>query len=225
MPEVRWLVRECLDAGDAAGITLRQHTNGTLLDPKFYAEWLGFARIEVFVSVDAFGARNSYLRYPARWADVERGLRTLEEYRGENLNATILCTVTALNILYLTEFAEWIESQRFALVGRGFDPFFHLGMVHTPDHLSPQVLPMAMKEEAIRRWERFRSERGSIATMVDGALLFMMQADRSDLLPKLRTYLCALDKTRGTDFRGEFPELGWYLDSATANPSPYSPAP
>jgi sulfatase maturation enzyme AslB (radical SAM superfamily) len=196
------LLEACVSSGHAEHISLRYHTNGTVVDESMFALWKHFALVEMYVSVDGVGERNHYIRYPSKWQNIERNLHLLDENSNESFKFRILKSVQALNMLYLGEFTQWIESQYFKNLR--YDGLFLPNIVHDPKYLSVQIYPEKLK--------RFITNQNLKApAQIQSLVRFMNLTDESHRLPQFREYISLLDRERGTSFSATFPELGEWL--------------
>ena len=205
------LIEACVSSGHAEHIQLRYHTNGTILDEKIFELWKHFKLVEIFVSVDAIGERNHYMRHPAVWSNIEKNLHKLDGYPHNNLRILLLCSVHLMSVFYLDEFAKWIEDQNFKLVSAGTSGYFHPGVVHEPAYLSIQVLPENLKKIITEKVQAFESVSKNRSPKIGGILNFMNAADQSHLLTKSKEYIRSLDEARKTSFAKTLPELQEHL--------------
>ena len=91
-----------------SNIRLMYNTNGTCRidqETKELIERFRFARISF--SVDGIGERFDYLRYPAKWHEVESNLLWWKENLPHNSMLSMTVTASLLNVLYLDEVFEW----------------------------------------------------------------------------------------------------------------------
>jgi hypothetical protein len=93
---------------DASNIRLMYNTNGTCKidqETKELIEKFRFARISF--SIDGIGEKFDYLRYPAKWIEVESNLGWWKENLPHNSMLSLTVTASLLNVLYLDEVFEW----------------------------------------------------------------------------------------------------------------------
>jgi len=181
--------------------------------------WRDFHDVHVSASLDASGLRGDVMRHGQSWEQV---LATRERYREEcpGVRVSVHCTVSAMNVCSVAGFHR-------ELIDIGFIPAedFEVNLLHSPSHLSTQVLPAEIKRRAdteiVRHVEWLRSLADENSTRADdilavaqhfeGVVRFMWEADRSDLVPQLRNYSRKLDGMRGEDSSAAFPELAAIL--------------
>ena len=133
--------------------------------------WAAFRRVEVSVSLDAFGRRLEYLRYPASWERVEGTvMRYRELSRGAlpNLQLQVNATVGLTNFFDLPELLSWAE-------GHSLD--LDLYPVSGRPFLDAQVMPRALKRSVRARIEAHRGRSTKVQRSLRAILAHMDAAD------------------------------------------------
>ncbi len=221
IPEHYKILEFMVDSGHAENCIIRYNSNGLRLPPKLFALWEKFKEIRFNFSIDAYGDKNEYIRFPSKWNEIEANLRLLDE-TGPNVIVNIASAVQLLNVPYMAEFADWKLEQNFKKINR---PPFGAGIIGThlvyyPSYLNVRVLPNEVKQIVKQRIDGFldrqkfnlefdRSPVGRVRW--EGLVKYMMQEDWSNKVPALVEYLEITDKQRGLDFRKTFPELGQFI--------------
>lgn len=211
LEEHRRLVEACVRTGAAKNIQIRYHTNGTLLDKSLFDLWKEFKLVEVFISLDCWGEKNHYMRFPANWEAIATNLKCLDEESPESVKVMLLCSVHLMNMFYLDEYAQWIEDQNFKKVTKGFNGHFHPGVVHYPPYLSIQNYPSELKMLITEKLVAFENRSRKKSNKIQGIINLMNEADHSSRLNQTRDYIRRLDAERGTSFSKTFPELNHFL--------------
>ncbi len=211
LEEHRRLIQACVDSGAASHIQIRYHTNGTLLDTSLFPLWEKFKLVEVFVSLDSFGDKNSYLRYPSNWEAIAKNLQLLDRNSPDTVRSMLLASVHLLNMFYLDDYAAWIRDQGFKKVTHGFNGYYHPGVVHYPPYLSIQNYPAHVKEIITRKLLAFEESSTKKSNKIQGLVNLMNESDQAHRLPQTREYIRRLDAERGTRFDRVFPELNELL--------------
>jgi wyosine [tRNA(Phe)-imidazoG37] synthetase (radical SAM superfamily) len=212
LEEHRRLVEACVRTGAAKNIQIRYHTNGTLLDQSLFDLWKEFKLVEVFISLDCWGEKNNYMRYPANLDAIATNLKCLDEDSPESVKVMLLCSVHLMNMFYLDEYAQWVEDQNFKKVTKGFNGYFHPGVVHYPPYLSIQNYPGELKKIVSDKLAAFESRSRKKSNKIQGIINLMNEADHSSRLNQTRDYIRRLDAERGTSFSKTFPELNRFLE-------------
>ncbi len=222
IPEHYKILEFMVEEGYAKDCNLRYNSNGLELPDKLFKLWEHFKEVRFNFSIDAYGERNDYIRYPSKWADVEKNLRRLDENTRDNTVINVACAVQLLNAGYIDELAEWKMDQGFSKINPSMFGGGIIGthLVYLPSYLNVRVLPedaklwvKAQVETFIDR-QKFNLEFNQHpfgAQRWQGLIKYMMAEDWSNKLPALIEYLKVTDERRGTDFRKTFPELGEFI--------------
>lgn len=203
------LLKRLVETGHSKHINLRYHTNGTTLPQEILELWKEFSYVELMVSLDAWGEHHDYVRYPADWSVILNNLKTLDN-TPDNIEIKILCTVHALNIFYIPEFANNLLDCNFKKIGmRHHNGLFHAGTVHWPRYLCTQVFPKEIKQQIRDNWESNTTlyELPQWKDKISQQLNFMDQEDLSELYPQFLDYTQGLDTVRNTSFKDTFTEF------------------
>jgi organic radical activating enzyme len=125
----------------ARNIHLVYSTNGTVVNNKFIDVWKHFKSVDLMISVDDIEERNTYIRYPSDWKKILKFLDWIEEL-SQSLPITfkILQTVSAMNVYYLGEVADYFDNKNIP-VSRNY--------VHQPKYYRPDVLPQPIKNKIL----------------------------------------------------------------------------
>lgn len=227
------ILEEAIKSGHAKNLELRYNSNGVEWRSDLFDLWKEFKLVRFHYSVDDIGARNEYIRYPSKWNRTKEVFSILDRETSDNVEITLACAVSALNIYYIPDFIKWKLSQRFNKINMW--PFGAGGInyhfVYHPAHLNVKVLPNWFKDEVERKYEEFipwweeHWELGvpswhkgkvdydtwrSASYGVDrlrGMVSFMKSEDWSVRLPEMQEYIRLIDKTRGFDFNTIYPEM------------------
>jgi organic radical activating enzyme len=200
------LIKHLVKIDHAKNVEIRYHTNGTMLDEELLELWTHFKKAHIMVSLDAHQDLNSYIRYPAKWEDIEKHLRIYDNTTGGDIILDINCTVQALNVNYLPEFAEWIWAQDYKKIGkRTLSSPFHTATLHWPKYLCTKVLPLESKKRVAEKLNTFMAKHPNNPEIQKWSAIvdFMMSEDWSDMLDQTKDYLRMLDKIRPV----QFPEI------------------
>ena len=217
IPEHYKILEFMVEQGAAANCILRYNSNGLELPEKLFELWKHFKQVKFNFSVDAFGARNDYIRYPSKWEDVNANLMRLDD-TPDNIVVNIACAVQVMNVLTIPELVHWKESKNFKKINL---PPYGAGLIGThlvylPSYLNVRVLPKHLKKRVEDKVIYFCSRKQHDSEFMNnpyglkrwqGLVHYMNSEDWSHKLPSLLEYLEVCDKQRGTNFRTTFPEL------------------
>lgn len=220
IPEHFNILQFMVDEGYAKDCAIRYNSNGLKVSDQLLELWSNFKEVTFNFSVDAYGEKNDYIRYPSKWADIENNLKKLDD-ADINMTLNLASAVQLLNVGYLDELAEWKMSQNF----KKLNMFSQGGIINThlvyfPSYLNVRVLTKDLKNFAKERILKF-VDRQKFNTdwnnhpagkrRLLGLIEYMEQEDWSHKIPALVNYLEVTDQRRGTNFRDTFPELGEIL--------------
>lgn len=198
--EQHQLLQYYINKGLANSISLHYTTNVTTYpDQSWWQLWKHFKEIDIQLSIDGIGSRYEYLRFPAKWSDVETNTHRYLEHCSllNNIRLSVSHTVSAYNIFYLDEFFTWCYT-----VGL---PQPWLGRVHTPTHMAPEVWDTNAREAIFQKLQSSQHK-----DVTDWALL-IKNAETSLLFNTFKEYMHQHDNYRNTNFANTFPELAIYL--------------
>lgn len=195
-------IKRLVESGHSSEIELRYHTNGTQLNEEILDLWSHFKQVELMISLDDWGDRNEYIRYPAKWSVIKKNLDRLDTTT-DNIVVNILTSVHAMNIYHLPEFVMNLINSDWKKIGIRGDKMISAGTVHWPRYMSTKSLPSDIKQKIIKHWDSFEQLKNHKfwKSRVLPQLEFMMSADESKLFPDLMDYIEKLDSIRPIKFR------------------------
>ena len=221
IPEHYKILEFMVETGYAKDCVLRYNSNGLELPEKLFELWNHFKQVKFNFSVDAYGERNDYIRYPSKWNNVVDNLERLDD-TPNNIIVNMACAVQLLNVLTVHELADWKINKNFKKINL---PSYGAGVIGThlvylPDYLNVRVLPQELKNQVAKNIENFcnrhaeykdfsKDPYGQIRWM--GLIKYMNAEDWSYKIPVLIDYLETTDQQRKTNFRNIFPEFKFFL--------------
>jgi hypothetical protein len=194
-------IRRLVESGNSRRISLRYHTNGTQLNEEIIELWSHFEQVELMISLDDWGQRNEYVRYPAKWATIKKNLDRLDT-TPDNIVVNMLASIHAMNIYNLPEFAMLMIHSEWKKICVRNDKMFNVGTVHWPRYMSTKVLPQDVKNTILNYWNLFTelNKHQYWVNRVKPQLDFMMSGDESRLYTDLLDYIEKLDAIRPIKF-------------------------
>lgn len=203
IPEHYKILQFMVDSGSAKNCVLRYNSNGLKLSDDLFELWNHFKEVRFNFSIDSVGEKNNYIRYPSDWDTVSKNLHILDD-TPDHIHVNIACAVQLLNILYLTELANWKIEQNFKKIHSHpmVNGVIGTHLVYLPSYLNVRVLPQNLKKLAADRIRNYTDN-----TRWLGFIEYMMAEDWSHKLPSTIEYLESCDKNRGLNFRKIFTEL------------------
>jgi MoaA/NifB/PqqE/SkfB family radical SAM enzyme len=217
IPEHYKILEFMVETGNSKNCVLRYNSNGMELPEKLFDLWNHFKQVKFNFSIDAFGERNDYIRYPSKWDTVVNNLKRLDD-TPDNIVVNIACAVQLLNVMYVPELVHWKTSMNFKKINL---PPYGAGLIGThlvylPSYLNVRVLPKHLKDKVSANIDYFCHRQTRNQEFVNnpyglkrwqGLVQYMNKEDWSHKIPDLVNYLEVCDETRGTNFRTTFPEL------------------
>lgn len=216
-------MKKCIELGRAPEITLLFNINCTRVPDEFIELINRFGSATVNVSLDGVGAVGEYIRSPSRWNSVSRNLSKLLEKTGPRVSIGVTPVAQIYNVLDLVPLLEHIRTLENE-TGRSIRVDL-LDCMH-PAFLNVGILPRKIKDEAIRRLERFQGAgSGSSAARVPNharilengvaSLIQQLRADAPPDAPRLLEafsyYTRTLDEHRGQKLSSACPDLAALL--------------
>lgn len=133
-----------VDRGISSKIKIHYSTNGTVKNQLYEDVWKKFLSVDFSISIDDLEERNTYIRYPSDWTKITEFLKWLHilKQKHNNINFTILQTISSMNVFYLKEFYDYFNEQEI-IVSHNF--------VSDPSYFSISNLPMGLKNLVLKK--------------------------------------------------------------------------
>jgi len=229
--EHKKFLEEIIRQGYEQNILLRYNSNGILIDEELIKLWSKFKKVKFAISIDSYNERDEYIRFPTKFADVEKTLRLLDD-TPDNIHISIATAVQVFNIKTIPEFIKWKVNSNFKKVNIGLIDGYVMGgglvnahLVHIPTFLNITMLPEADKQDVRTRFSELKTWLWNNYTQDDefwihnpkgwrqwqGLLNYMDSKDSTHLLPGFKEYVNKLDAIRRLDASKIFPELAHLL--------------
>ncbi|MFL5785490.1 MAG: twitch domain-containing radical SAM protein [Bacteriovoracaceae bacterium] len=205
--EVLNFLDHCADSGIARHIHLVLNTNGTMCSDRLISKLSQFKKVSLFLSIDDFGSRFEYQRWPARWDKVSLNLERFCSL-GAPFDVRLYPTFSLLNIYYLEEILN--ELSRFVV------PINILNIIHEPAILALRNAPSLMKDLVKRRLSSIDFSRYHLDGEHDYKSILINTIDLpadskfADIKEWYRAFnwqIGSSDEYRGQHFSEIFPEL------------------
>ena len=200
-------IRRLVESGNSKKIELRYHTNGTQMSEEIIELWSHFKHVELMISIDDWGDRNEYVRYPAKWSVIEKNLDRLDK-TPDNISINILASIHAMNIYNLPDFALSLLNSKWTKICKRNGKMIYLGTVHWPQYMNSKVLPKHIKQKIVDKWNSHEQLKQHTYwnDRIVPQLEFMLSGDDSRLFNDLLDYIDKLDAIRPIKFRDVYSE-------------------
>ena len=127
-------------------IYIKYNTNATVTRDDFFDKIKHFKFIKFDVSIDGYGRRDEYIRFPSKWDVIERNIRYFKEkLPEENTEMTAVTVCQNLSITGMKELEDWISDFG---IGHFFNRLTH------PYYLQNHIMPQESKEKARESLEK-----------------------------------------------------------------------
>lgn len=196
-----------INLGVSNNILLEYNTNMSRLPTNCFDIWKQFKRVDIGCSIDAVGDLAYYMRFPVKWDTIEKNIQLLSASTTGNIYAKFAPTISVFNILGFLDVVE-LQKQYRSNVIRRLSPSFHT--LVNPEWYNVQILPLETKQliiEKYNEWYNQASWKMMLKPNFDKILSFMMQEDKSYLLPKFVEMTRSLDKIRNQNLADTVPWL------------------
>ncbi|MCY4523326.1 MAG: twitch domain-containing radical SAM protein, partial [Halobacteriovoraceae bacterium] len=202
--------------GHSKTVSLTFNINGTYVPEKLLNTFENFAYVHIVFSVDGYKDIQEYIRYPSKWNIIEKNIiKTLEKVKKKkNVRISFSHVVQVYNILYLTQFLQWVDSLRKKYGKIHSD----LLLCTSPGFLDISILPQNVRDLCLENIDTYQKNHDEKKlTSIKNILCSIRKEDSSFQLKKFFEYTSLLDKKRGNNFKKSLPELYESLNSNKPN--------
>lgn len=220
-PTMLKILNRCVEEKIAHKIKLTYNTNLTMLPEKVLELWKHFRAIELYVSIDAVGDLNNYIRYPSKWEDIDKNMHFIDNnFQTYNISKVLVSTTVQLNnIFHLEKIYKYLSQFQ------NISELPNLVPIMNPVYMRFALLPTNLKNEVNRKLKKisqlillgnFKDEEKGLKDIRHiVALLKMRYGDQSRLKfrKQFKEFTLRFDKSKGLDFRENNPEFQNLFDS------------
>ncbi len=200
--EIERSLQMLIDRGVAHRIVLSMNTNGTRTAPRWMQLTELFQELHLTLSIDGVGGIFEYIRFPAKWAELDANLRAFRTMRHVDLDANV--TVQSYNVLEIADAFRYLDQAGIA--------DWRARTVQDVAHLRVTTMPPAARRLAAARLEDYArrdcrpQNRAAVECIIDELRGAGEDFDR-DLLHEFMVFTNDLDRSRRQSFRESCPEL------------------
>jgi len=211
-------LKQCIKHDIAKNMILFYTTNLTVLKDELFDLWSQFKHVYLGVSIDGYGEVDDYIRYPSKWAKLEKNIEKVSEWKKElNMDLQIHATFQALNILNYDKLLEWVYS----LGDLGFWKIPFSNWVTYPNWYDCRVLSKDLKDVAIERINKFIDSKKDIewdigeeqwlGILKSNLVTLKEELDDDEAILKFKVYTKKLDRNRKQHIANHIPELEKFI--------------
>ncbi len=181
---------------DPSKVILQYTSNFTVMPASSaFNKWREFRMVKWMASIDAVGDKFEFLRWPARWQDLEDFIARARAAVPHNVVFGVEHTINPLNVAYYKDFETWFRAS--PLATNRYNDTSDLNI-----HGCNGVMDICRTPQGVRdlAWQR-------IGERFHPVLRFLHITPYCGGVNELVTYLDQLDTWRSTDWRSIFPEV------------------
>lgn len=198
--------KECLELleklttkGYSKNIELKVHTNMTVINKDIINLLNQFKDVDIKASIDAYGEKNEFIRWPSSWETIEKNCHILNKHSKFRKNISV--TVSLFNIVGLHELYTWQEN-----TFPDWEVYAHVA--YLPKRLSLKILPHELRNiEAEKLLKHNTSEvnKKNINLLLP-SILIDYKYDKQ-IIKDFVKYCNSIDKIRNQNTLEMFPHL------------------
>ena len=189
-------LKALIDLGVADKIKIDYNSNGTVYSDKFFEYWQHFKEVKISFSIDDTGKRFELERNGALWDTVCNNISRFNSMQSNKFITDVFPTVSILNVYYLPELLDWIQSQNFSQ-----PPSFNT--LNDPSHYAINNLPMHVKTIV--------TDKLSPYDVLLPVVNYMNQSGRN-FIDEAKKYIRRADFERSQSFATSHPEFANIID-------------
>ena len=212
MSKKMWeLLKIAQSTGVSKDIELHYNTNGTHFPIKEMQSWKDFKEVNISFSIDGIGEQFEFMRYPAKWSEVDSNMEKFLEIGEEfgNIFFSWCITVSVANIYNVPEIVDYYYN-KYSSRNVGM----YLNLVHGPMHHNIGILPEKIKTVVEERLLSIDKSRSHAWSHIPGIINFMNTSKSNDFeFKRFMEVTQKSDEYRNQDFKKIFKEYGVYFDT------------
>jgi organic radical activating enzyme len=193
-------LEKLIETGQARQVHLVYSLNMMDIPDRLADLWKEFKKVSVNCSIDDYGLRNFYIRWPSDWEDTVKSIKKLDGIH--NVEWHVTQTVSIYNVFTLSKLDDWLHYN--------FNKNTTHNFVLYPDYLSLAAIPDSLKNFIkIRYQNKFSDEkRNELFAKLD-------MPCQPKLTEKAKEFVLALDRSRNLNYLSYVPELGRIINADT----------
>jgi|TARA_Y100000310_G_scaffold24790_1_gene23786 sulfatase maturation enzyme AslB (radical SAM superfamily) len=214
-------LKQCIKFDISQNIVLFYTTNLTTVKDELFDLWEEFRHIYLGVSIDGYKEVDDYIRYPSKWAKLEKNIKKVSKWKKDlSMDLQIHATFQALNVLNYDKLLEWVYS----LGDLGFWRIPFANWVTYPSWYDCRILPDDLKDIAVERVNKFLDSKkdvkwdvgeeqwlgilkSNLVTLKDE----LPETEQYDAIARFKIYTKKLDMNRKQHISNYIPELEYFV--------------
>jgi organic radical activating enzyme len=160
-------------------ITIQITSNGSSYSNKLHDVLTKFKKVNINVSIDAYGKANDFIRWPIVWDKLQQNIDIIRQHHDVNVEISL----QAAGVDSLPELIEWCENRSL---------WWNVNSVYEPIYLQPFLAAEEIKDRA----------RAIGDTKINALLDYSStEQDKDQLRQKMLDYFDTLSSIRGIDWK------------------------
>lgn len=211
-PALKGFLARLSQLNKSSDLSVELYTNATLVPNIELLETLdSFPKVNIRLSLDAIGEKNTYLRYPAIWSDVVRSVENWWRMKDPS-GLSFAITVSVYNFLEIFDILAWVRERNSGFVLQVASDPEYMSVFHMKNSIKSDLKKELeiRKERFLRNLDKPEQFKGAIQkleSLVDGSS-FQGHISANRFFEETRR----LDLIRNQDFQSVFPELNQILE-------------
>jgi MoaA/NifB/PqqE/SkfB family radical SAM enzyme len=199
-------ILEYLISINKTSVKLRYNTNLSNLKYKNKSVielWKNFSNVEVYASLDSWGARAEYIREGTVWTEIEDNIRLIRK-EAPHVNLQMSSVISAFNVYMLPEFLDYLFDQKLFEKSKFYPSFYNL---INPGYYSSSILNDTIKGKIINKLSTVKYT-SYLNTQIKNVIQYLETSkfniyDKNDFIKHTNNF----DTIRKKTFIEVFPEL------------------
>ena len=152
IPEYSYYFEYLINNSIAKNIDLDCISNLTNINNKFFSQLQYFKKVNINVSLDAYGTHNNYIRYPSDFLQIEKNIYKLID---TNMQINLQISLQTLSMFNFYEYLLWINDLENAFSNKNKRLGTNISKVFSPNIFNVYNAPLKLKEHFVNSLEKF----------------------------------------------------------------------
>lgn len=197
IPEYNYYFEYLIRNDIAKNVEIDCITNLTNINNKFFDQLKKFKKVNLNISVDAYGNANNYIRYPSNFLQIEKNIKKLIT---SNFQINLQIAIQTLSMFNFYDFLNWIAKLNEEFKNKNRKLGLNMFRVLNPSIFDVFHAPVELKEYFISQIEKFKTKN-----KVNFDLKFNLELNNiknnillheNCLLDELKSFISINDKKR-----------------------------
>ena len=155
IPEYNYYFDYLIDAGLCENIEIDCISNLTNINNKFFSQLKKFSKVNINVSLDAFGTNNDYIRFPSNFEQIEKNIK---HFVDSKMQINLQISLQTLSMFNFYDFLKWIHRINLLFQKHNKKLGVHLSRVFSPIIFNIAYAPLSLKKHFVTDVKKFLEE-------------------------------------------------------------------